>query len=149
MFWKEHLTTLLAGAESSLKMCLFFPLLLPHDGFFFKTDNTWGSMETFQHHDIVDNSCLTHSHSFPTFEQCSSITQHTWYAVFCLVTEEKHVQLSHKFAAHSIIRSRFRSKLLHLMDGKSLMAKLMHPQLFYMIALKYHKYLVLNVNPPK
>lgn len=55
---------------------LSFSPLLPLEVFF--TDNTWDSMETFEHSDIEDNSCLAHSHSFPTFERDSSISQQTW-----------------------------------------------------------------------
>lgn len=72
-----------AGAESSLKRSRFFPLCCLWMCF---SQITWGSMETFEHSDIVDNSCLTHSHSYPTFEQCC---QQTWYEAFCLVTEGK------------------------------------------------------------
>lgn len=92
MFWKALLTVLLAGEESSLKMYLFFPSI-SSEGVFHPQ---WGSMETFEHSDIVDSSCLTHSHSFPTFELHSSISQQTWYAAFCIVTEKKYVQLLYK-----------------------------------------------------
>lgn len=58
MFWRERLTTLLPGADSSLKIpCFspFFPPLITHEA-------VW---KPFEHHDIVDNSCLTHIHFQP------------------------------------------------------------------------------------